>query len=474
MLASARSLRLTDAIGLPGLLCVALLLLLSSASVLSQAGRTAPVLQVYGAIGPATTSYLVRGLRDAADENAPLVILQMDTPGGLDTSTREIVRAILRSPVPVVTFVAPGGARAASAGTYILYASHVAAMAPGTNVGAATPVQIGGESPFQPPQEPGEAGKEKAPRTGSASEAKAINDAVAYLRSLAELRGRNVDWAEEAVRTAASLPASAALKAKVIDLVAQDRQELLAQLDGRTVTAGGRRVTLATRDLRLVDIEPNWRFRLLAVITDPNVALILMMLGVYGLIFEFMNPGSVYPGVVGAICLLVGLYALAALPVNYAGVALILLGLGLMAAEAFASSYGVIGVGGVIALSLGAIILIDTDMPEFRVRWPVLAAVAFVSFGVVTAIVRLALTSRRRKVASGREEMIGAIGTVLDWDHGRGHVFVHSERWRAVGAEGMTPGEPAEVVGLAGLTLMVKARPDRLLDAELDAPPMEG
>ena len=473
MLASARGLRLTDAMGLLGL-CVAWLLL-SSASAQSQTGRTAPVLQVYGAIGPATTSYLVRGLRDAADDNAPLVILQMDTPGGLDSSMREIVRAILRSPVPVVTFVAPSGARAASAGTYILYASHVAAMAPGTNVGAATPVQIGGgENPFQPPQEPGDADKDKAPKTGSASEAKAINDAVAYLRSLAELRGRNVDWAEEAVRTAASLPASAALKAKVIDLVAQDRQELLARLDGRTVTVGALQVTLATRDLRLVDIEPNWRFRLLAVITDPNVALILMMLGVYGLIFEFMNPGSVYPGVVGAICLLVGLYALAALPVNYAGVALILLGLGLMVAEAFASSYGVIGVGGVIALSLGAIILIDTDMPEFRVRWPVLAAIALVSFGVMTAIVRLALTSRGRKVASGREEMIGAIGTVLDWDHGRGHIFVHSERWRAVGAEGMTPGEPAEVVGLTGLTLMIKARPDRFLDAKFDAPPMEG
>jgi membrane-bound serine protease (ClpP class) len=467
-------LRLTDAIGLLGLLCVAWLLL-SSASAQPQAGRTAPVLQVHGAIGPATTSYLVRGLRDAADDNAPLVILQMDTPGGLDSSMREIVRAILRSPVPVVSFVAPSGARAASAGTYILYASHVAAMAPGTNVGAATPVQIGsGDNPFQPPQEPGDAGKEKAPKTASASEAKAINDAVAYLRSLAELRGRNVDWAEEAVRTAASLPASAALKAKVIDLVAQDRQQLLAQLDRRTVTVGALKVTLATRDLRLVDIEPNWRFRLLAVITDPNVALILMMLGVYGLIFEFMNPGSVYPGVVGAICLLVGLYALAALPVNYAGVALILLGLGLMAAEAFAPSYGVIAVGGVIALSLGAIILIDTDIPAFRVRWPVLAAIAVVSFGVVTAIVRLALTSGRRKVTSGREEMIGSIGTVLDWDHGRGHIFVHSERWRAVGAEGMTPGEPAEVVGLAGLTLMVKPRPDRSRDAMIDAPPMEG
>ena len=410
-----------------------------------------------GAIGPATSDYIVRGLEQAAAERAPLVVIEMDTPGGLDSAMRDIIREILRSPVPVVTYVSPSGGRAASAGTYILYASHVAAMAPGTNLGAATPVQIGGGgNPLSPPRDEEEKDKATTPKAEDASQAKARNDAIAYIRSLAELRGRDADWAEAAVRTAASLSASAALERNVIDLVARDADDLLEQLHGRTVVAGGKEITLDTRNLVLAEVAPDWRARFLGTITDPNVALILMMIGVYGLLFEFMNPGALYPGTIGAICLLTGLYAFAVLPVNYAGLALILLGIVLMAAEAFSPSFGILGIGGFVAFVLGAAILIDTDVPQFRIAWPVLGAVALASLAMTVVIARLALVSHRREVVSGREEMVGAEGTVLDWKDGAGHVFVHSERWRARGPGGLAVGAPVRVTALDGLTLVVE------------------
>ncbi|MGQ0588876.1 MAG: NfeD family protein, partial [Sphingosinicella sp.] len=325
----------------------------------------------------------------------------------------------------------------------------------GTNVGAATPVQIGG-TPAPAPKDKGGQGNEQAPASGTALDAKAVNDAVAFIRSLAELRGRNADWAEQAVRRAASLSATAALEQGAIEIVARDMDELMTRLDGRTVTAAGAERTLRTQGLALVRIEPNWRTRFLATITNPNVALILMMIGVYGLFFEFMNPGALFPGTIGAICLLIALYALAALPVNFAGAALILLGLALMTAEAFAPSFGILGIGGIVAFLLGGTILVDTDIPEFRISWPTVAALAVVSALALAAIARLAFDARRRRIVSGVEEMIGARGTVIDWNQGRGHAFVHSERWRAVGPQRLTKGAPVRVTRVEGLALTVE------------------
>ena len=445
---------LTKAIGLLALLLGALLLLWPGEGGAQRAAK-AHVLEIEGAIGPATSDYVSRSFDDALEDGASLLILRMDTPGGLDTSMREIIREILASPVPVVTYVAPSGARAASAGAFILYASHVAAMAPGTNVGAATPVQIGGGGGGPQPDGDNEAGNEAAPQGETAMERKAINDAVAYIRSLAELRGRNADWGEEAVRGGASLSANAALEQNVTDFIARDRGELLRKLDGRTVTAGGRQVTIETEGISLVEVEPNWRTRILSAITNPNVALILMLIGVYGLIFEFMNPGALYPGTIGVISLLVGLYALAALPVNFAGIGLILLGLALIAAEAFTPSFGVLGIAGAVAVALGATIMFDTDVPEFRISWAAAAGFGVASLAVVLVLARVALSSRRARIVSGREQMIGETGEVLDWSKGQGHVFVHGERWRARGVDELDAGDAVEVRDIDGLTLTV-------------------
>ncbi|HEX7877016.1 MAG TPA: nodulation protein NfeD [Sphingobium sp.] len=406
------------------------------------------VLTLDGAVGPASADYVTKGLNTAAARKAPIVILRMDTPGGLDTSMRAIIRAILASPVPVASYVAPSGARAASAGTFILYASHVAAMAPGTNTGAATPVQIGGITPTPD--------KDQAKKTANPMEAKAVNDAVGFIRSLAELRGRNAGWAEKAVREAASLSASAALRARVIDMEARDITDLLRQLHGRTVKIGAASVKLDVAHRAIEEIPPDWRTRLLATITDPNVALILMMIGVYGMVFEFMNPGSFLPGTLGAICLLTGLYAFAALPVNFAGFALILLGVGLLIAEGFLFSHGVLGVGGVVAFALGAAMLIDADTPAFRISWSLIAGLSLATAAVMLLVVRTGMAARKRRIVSGVEEMTGAPGVVQDWGGGKGHVFVHGERWSATGHGDFAHGQPVRIVRLKGLTVEVE------------------
>ena len=430
--------------------------------------RTAVILDLDGVVGPATSSYITRGLRKAANEGAPLVILRMDTPGGLDTSMREIIQAILASPVPVVGYVAPSGARAASAGTYILYACHIAAMAPGTNLGAATPVQLGGGG-IIPGIGGGDQGEPKSgdkassksgnvPPPASTEERKALNDAIAYIRSLAELRGRNVDWAEKAVREAASLTASSAVEMNVADLMADNVPDLLDKLDGRMVAIGSGTVVLHTKGMATRVLEPDWRTEFLGTITNPNIALLLLAIGGYGILFEFFNPGSVAPGTIGAICLIIGLYALNFLPINYAGLALIVLGMGLMVAETFAPSFGVLGIGGIVSLVFGAGILIDTDAPGFQVAWPVIGAIVVASVLFLMFVVPIGIRALRRKAVTGREEMIGSRGKVEAWGEDGGTVFVHGERWQAASDRPLSPKQAVEVIGLDGLTLRVAPR----------------
>jgi membrane-bound serine protease (ClpP class) len=430
------------------------------------AGKSAVVLTLDGVVGPASASYIKRGLEKAADDAAPVVVLRMDTPGGLDTSMREIIHAILASPVPVIGYVAPSGSRAASAGTYILYACHVAAMAPGTNLGAATPVQLGGggivpglgggDEPQKPASNDGKkAGKTPVPEPDTAEGRKVLNDAIAYIRSLAELRGRNVDWAESAVREAASLPASQALEKNVINLIADSLGDLLAKADGMMVKLGDREVTLHTKGLAIQTIEPDWRTELLATVTNPNIALLLLAIGGYGIFFELLNPGSVLPGTIGAISLIIGLYALNFLPINYAGLALIVLGMGLMVAEAFAPSFGVLGIGGIVSLVIGAGILVDTNAPGFQIAWPMIGGIAVASAIFLLFVVPIGIRALRRKAVTGEEEMIGARGKVEQWGEDGGTVFVHGERWRALSDQPLTPKQHIHVVGMDGLTLQV-------------------
>src|SRR5882672_4360700 len=418
------------------------------------------VLRIEGAIGPASADLVTRALERAAHEHAQLVVLQMDTPGGLDTAMRSIIKDILASPMPVAGFVSPQGARAASAGTYILYATHIAAMAPATNLGAATPIAVGLPSPGPSAEPSGRpASGASAPEAGHDTlTAKRINDATAYIRGLAQLRGRDVAWAEQAVREAVSLPANDALSRKVIDLIAVDVPDLLRQLDGRMVPLGdarGSSVKLATAQAEVVAVELDWRGRLRAVISDPSLALVLMMIGVYGLLFEFMNPGSVAPGVIGGVCLLLALWGLQMLPINYAGLGLILLGIAFFVAEAFIPSYGVLGTGGVAAFAFGALLLMDTDIPGFGIPRSLIATLTLVSAAFVIGIVGMAAKARRRPVVSGTPLLLGASGEVIEFDGSEGWATVAGERWRVRAAQALLPSQRVRVTRVDGLTLDV-------------------
>jgi membrane-bound serine protease (ClpP class) len=455
-------------------LVIGLLLLSSASSRSTNAVATAPerfatLIELKGPIGPAMSRYVDHSIADAGNQHSAVVILQMDTPGGLDTSMRDIIKAILASPLPVVTYVAPSGARAASAGTYILYASHVAAMAPATNLGAATPISIGGE-PSAPPaapsvnpadekQEKKQKGPEEMP-AGTALEHKAINDAVAYIRSLAQLRGRNAEWAEAAVRGAASLSADDALQQHVIEIIAKDVPDLLQQLQGRKVKAMDREMVLETQGLAVRSIVPDWRTRVLLILTHPTIAYGLLLVGIYGLLLEGYNPGAVLPGVVGALALLLGLYGLQLLEVNYAGLALMALGVGLIVAEFFMPAFGSLGVGGLAAFVIGSILLFDNRASGLRVALPLIVGIAVAGGLVIVTVGWLAARARSRPLSSGVETMIGAsveaVGDCLD----RCVVRYGGELWNARTASPLRAGQQARIVKVVELTLWVEPQQD--------------
>lgn len=429
------------------------------------------VVEVEGVIGPSTVRHIEKSIEEAQARNAEVIVLRLNTPGGLVDSTRQITSAILESSIPIIGYVSPAGAHAASAGTYIMYATHVAAMAPGTNLGAATPVAIG-INPSTTPEKDKSSDEEDSDNekpaespvpssTGETLAIKSINDAVSYIKSLAEMRGRNAEWAEKAVREAATLTATEALKENVIEIIAVDIEELLDAANGREVILGRTTYTLKTTNLVIEIFKPDFLTKALEVLSNPNVALILMMIGVYGLFFEFANPGTIGPGVAGAISLILGLYALNQLPLDYTGLILILLGIAFMVAEAFTPTMGALGAGGIVSFIIGAAILIDTENPAFQISWSVIIGTAVVSGAILILLLGYVWRAHHRPIASGAEHLIGAEAQVMEWRGTGGFVWAEGERWKATGAARLKPGTQVKIKALKGLTVIVGEAKDQ-------------
>jgi len=431
--------------------------LLFSPSVNSAQGKIYS-LKINGAISPASADYFIRGLAQAKDNNADLLLLNLNTPGGLDKSMRVMIQAILDSPIPVVIYVSPKGARAASAGTYLMYASHIAAMAPATNLGSATPVSIGMVKPPSPDKKKDKDGQEAASDSSENADVmqrKVINDAEAYILSLAQLRGRNTEWAKSAVRRASNLSAIDALEKKVIDIVAYDRNALIEQLNQRDVKINQQIIRLNLSDPEIVEISPDWRTELLLIITDPSIAYLLLLAGIYGLMFEFLNPGSLLPGTIGAICILLALYGLNMLPINMAGLALIILGVALMVGEAFAPSFGVLGIGGVVAFIIGSFMLLDTTLPGYQIAPALIIASSLASAIIIIFVVSMLIRSRRTPLVSGDDELVNHFATALDDFDGAGRVMIRGEVWQADSPVKISKGQKVRVKAVQGLRLKV-------------------
>jgi len=439
---------------LPFFLLAIALTLVTSAEEPQAATQGIWVIDIDGAIGPATSDYVLRGIADAEKADAKLVVLRMNTPGGLDNAMRDIIEAILSSDVPVASYVGPKGARAASAGTYISYASHVAAMAPATNLGAATPVQMGAPTLPSPDQD----GSPTQTDQATAMEKKMVNDASAYIRGLAELRDRNADWAEAAVREAASLDAESALAENVIDIIATDIPDLRTQLEGLVIDLDGKEVTLNLEGVDLYYYEADLRTEILSILTNPSMILVLGMIGIYGIILEFYNPGALVPGVIGAICLLLAAYSVQLLPLNYAGLALIILGVALMVAEAMIPSFGILGIGGIIAFSIGGLMLFDTEIDAFQVGLPTIAATATISALLLVFTVRIAIRVHKKRIKTGLNSLIGESGQALEDFAREGQVRVGAEIWRAVSEAPVEKGDDISVTSVDGLVLHVEKK----------------
>ncbi len=460
-------------------LIVGVLALFSAVAQEPEPPRSGVALELNGPVTPANAQYVAREIADASASGKELVLIEIDTPGGLVDSMKTIIKAMLASDTPVVTFVAPKGARSASAGLYIMYAANVSAMAPGTNTGAATPVEVGGppsdESPFEE-EKPAEkndpapaSGEESAPAVNpqtdepqsgtpplannDALRAKVINDSVAYIRSLAELRGRNADWAEKAVREAASVTSSEALELGVIDLIAEDRDDLLAKLDGRVVKTPKGEKTLQTRNLTLEEIEPTFIERILGFIADPNVAVILMSLATTGIIIEMWNPGSIFPGALGVLCLILGLYAFQVLPFSWLGAMLMGAGAILIIVEAYAPTFGLAGLTGLGIFAAGLYLV----FPEgFRVSTSLIATIVATAGAFLALILFAIVGSRSHGPMIGAEAIRRREGVVDDWDGKEGWVIIEGERWRARSDRPLSPGDRVKVIEIDGLVLVVK------------------